>query len=69
MSSFGKLLAILLCVSLCGVAAIISLQENRKSEQPKTKVVPIDNHQPNRGIWIWAVGIPETVEGRAPSRP
>jgi hypothetical protein len=54
MSPFGKLLAILLCVSLCGVAAIISLQENRKSEQPKTKVVPIDNHQPNRGIWIWA---------------
>ena len=48
-----KILMVAMCVSLCVGGAIFSVKENAKDSRPKTKVVPVNNDQPHRRVWIW----------------
>lgn len=49
-----KLLIVLICISLCGGGAIISMRGTSKQNRAKSKVVPINNRAKGRAIWIWS---------------
>ena len=38
--------------ALCALAAIFSPKEKREDRERPTQVVPVNNHQPHRGIWL-----------------
>ena len=40
-------------LSVCALAAIFSPNETKKNDrESKTQVVPVNNPQPHRGIWL-----------------
>lgn len=47
-----KILILGCCVFLCGVGALLSPQENAKSVEPKSQIAPVNNRQPQHGIWL-----------------
>ncbi len=49
-----KVFALLLCAAICTLGAILSLRGNTEDAPPKRNAVPIDNRDPQRGVWIWA---------------
>jgi hypothetical protein len=38
--------------ALCALGAIFSPKENRENRKQPTQVVPVNNHQSHRGIWL-----------------
>jgi hypothetical protein len=41
------------CVLLCAAGAILSPKVPAKDERDsRSQVVPVNNHQPHRGIWL-----------------
>ncbi|HEX8897921.1 MAG TPA: hypothetical protein VF751_04430 [Chthoniobacterales bacterium] len=41
------------CVMLCALGAVLSPRESAKDDRDsRTQVVPVNNHQPHRGIWL-----------------
>jgi len=52
MKGSTKILTVLLCACLCAGGAIFSMKDNAKDSRPKTKVVPVNNHQSKRASWI-----------------
>jgi hypothetical protein len=37
---------------LCALGAIFSPKEKREDHEQSTQVVPVNNHQSHRGIWL-----------------
>jgi hypothetical protein len=52
MNRSAKIFALLVCVSLCAIGAVLSPKENAKEEESKAQIVPVNNDQPHRGIWL-----------------
>jgi len=52
MTAAAKILIIGCCILLCGMGALVSSKENSKNSEPKTQIVPVINHRPQRGIWL-----------------
>jgi len=48
----AKILALLVCASLCAIGAVHSPKENAKDGESKTQIVPVNNEQPQRGNWL-----------------
>jgi hypothetical protein len=40
------------CFLLCGLGAVLSPKGNATERDSKTDVVPVNNRQPHRGIWL-----------------
>ena len=38
--------------SLCAIAAIFAPKEPAVDRESKTHVIPVNNHQPRRGVWL-----------------
>ena len=54
MKRVTKILIVLLCLSVCGGAAILSVKQTAPDHLPKSNAVPIDNREPQQSVWIWA---------------
>jgi hypothetical protein len=52
MNQATKILAMLVCLSLCVGGAMLARTENTKHREQKTQFAPANNRQPNRAIWI-----------------
>jgi hypothetical protein len=52
MNRSAKILALLICVSLCTIGIIRSPKENVKDGGSKTQIVPVNNQQPQRSNWL-----------------
>jgi hypothetical protein len=52
MNRTAKILTVLVCFSLCAAGAVFSPKDSAKGGESKTQMVPINNHQPQRGIWL-----------------
>jgi hypothetical protein len=49
-----RIAVLLFCFSLCVGGAMLSVKESARDNRPKTEIVPINNRQPQRAVWIWA---------------
>jgi hypothetical protein len=47
-----KAALVLLILSLCALGAIFSPKETIKEREPNTWLVPVNNVQPQRGVWL-----------------
>jgi hypothetical protein len=48
-----KAVLLIVCVLLCAAGVILSPNETAKEERNShTQIVPVNNHQPNRSIWL-----------------
>jgi len=48
-----KATLLFLCFMVCALGAVLSPKGNAKDERAShTQVVPVDNHQRHRGIWL-----------------
>jgi hypothetical protein len=52
MNRSAKILVLLVSLSLCAIGGILSPKENAKESEPKTQIVPVNNHQSQRGVWL-----------------
>ena len=47
-----KAALLFLCFLLCAVGAALSPNETTSELQPKRDLVPVNNQQPHRGVWL-----------------
>jgi hypothetical protein len=40
------------CFLLCGFGAVLAPKETAKGRDSRRQVVPVNNHQPHRGVWL-----------------
>jgi hypothetical protein len=52
MTRTTKAALLFVCFSLCALGAVLSPKGNAQNSRPKTQVVPVNNHQPHRGVWL-----------------
>jgi hypothetical protein len=49
-----KILVVVWCAAICAAGALLSIKGQPTNSLPKRNAVPIDNREPQRGLWIWA---------------
>jgi hypothetical protein len=52
MNRSAKILALLICISLCTIGVLLSPKQTAKDGESKTQIVPVNNQQSHRGVWL-----------------
>jgi len=47
-----KAAVLLMCFLVCTMGALFSPKENTPEPASKTQVLPVNNRQPHRGVWL-----------------
>jgi hypothetical protein len=47
-----KAALLFVCFSLCALGAVLSPKGNAQDPRRKSDLLPVNNHQPHRGIWL-----------------
>jgi hypothetical protein len=47
-----KAAVLLMCFLVCAVAALFSPKDTAKDTETRTQLVPVNNQQSHRGIWL-----------------
>ncbi len=52
MKATTKAALLFLCFLLCGLGAVLSPKDAAPAREPKIQVVPVNNRQAQRGLWL-----------------
>jgi P pilus assembly chaperone PapD len=52
MTRSTKAALLLVCFSLCALGAVLSPTRNPQDSQRKSEMLPVNNQQSHRGIWL-----------------
>jgi hypothetical protein len=52
MTRTTKAAVLFVCFSLCALGAVLSPTRNAPDPHRKSEILPVNNHQSHRGIWL-----------------